>query len=201
MKFLFPKLLFYLQKKTKMSAMIRMFLRVFNIFGYKITTIDILIVLVGLSLIPLFLDVLNSFVPIGRFVHVYLSRVLVTVLCFLYSTSIYYFFTMVIPYYFCKKDLPIDERVISPLEYSLITFLSLLAIWAWFNTLYCYYKAIYCSPSFKENRDKEEVKVVAEFSENHPRACLNCKIIKEDRMHHCRHCGVCIRNMVCFLLF
>ena len=175
--------------------------------------LDILCVLVGVSLFPLFLDVLNTFIPIGRVASVYTSGVLIVTLLILYATSLYYYFAMIIPFFSTSSDIiEIAEyrrlwKIFSwiecwthftewSLQMQLFTIFGLfIALLLWFNTLFCYSRAILYSPSRKKNKPVAPTEQVATKTPADPTWCRFCNIKKEEGTHHCRQCGVCIENM------
>lgn len=179
------------------------------IFGFEI--VDVLIFLVGISLLPLFIDTLNTFIPIGRIVHVYISRLLVSVLFIQYFASIYYFFTLVIPFYSESSEI-VDYSLIREIfqnynwrdSYfwdswsiqfkSFVIFGGILAVWLWINTIFCYIQAIRHSPKPLETLGDTEIKKLKENDKN-IRICEKCKVIKKENTHHCSQCGRCIPNM------
>lgn len=170
----------------------------------SVEVVDILIVLVGISLLPLFIDTLNTFIPVGRLVHKYVSLLLVSVLVVLYACSLYYFFTLIIPFYLgSSSSLSIQDfrslqniyhwstaihwNELTIKDTIIIIMGSIFALWLWCNTIYSYISTIIHSPTYDtlEPTSKQDGK----------RYCNICKIIKEKQTHHCSQCGKCIPNM------
>ena len=127
--------------------------------------VDVLIIMVGVSLLPLFIDVLNTFIPVGRLVHTSVSRLLVTLLSALYGVALFYFFSMVIPFYLeSSKVMSIQDYRVLWSQYSwtnvymefqrwkgpvwvAVTLATIFAVWIWANAVYCYWQTINHSPS------------------------------------------------------
>lgn len=116
-----------------------------EVFGYTLSVVDMLIVMVGVSMLPLAVDVLNTFFPIGRIVSQYTSRVLISMLVGLYSAALYFFFALVIP--FSLETVADGGEWWTPGSTAAVVAGSLFCVWLWINTVYCYYQAIMQSPS------------------------------------------------------
>ena len=175
------------------------------IWGFS--AVDILIVMVGISLLPLFIDTLNTFIPVGRMVHKYSSVLLVSVLMGLYMASIYYFFTAIIPFYSDSSeimDLTLfrEKWEVYDWTYSVqwstwsnehkIMVLGgmVFTVWLWCNTIYSYMFTVLHSAS----RDRIPVQTTSDPS-GELKHCDICKIMKAKGTHHCSQCGKCIPNM------
>uniref|UniRef100_A0A7S4HZU8 Palmitoyltransferase n=1 Tax=Vannella robusta TaxID=1487602 RepID=A0A7S4HZU8_9EUKA len=157
---------------------------------------------------PLFIDTINTFIPIGRLVHVYLSRFLIIVLAIQYVASIYYYFTMVIPYYSesaTSLDVNAYRSLVSSYEWTdtyqnweswsfshqfWVVFGACIALWLWMNTIFSYFQTVRYSPL-----PLPPVELTEEEIKQNRNYCQKCKIIKKPATHHCSQCGRCVENM------
>ena len=174
--------------------------------------------MVGISLLPLMIDTINTFIPVGRLVHVYVSRVLVTLLTVQYVIALFYFFAMVIPFYMEPSEIITREEYISIrpsydwthifIEYSSWTSTAWLAVilgtlcalWLWFNAVYCYIQTILHSPTRRgkvhpKSEKKGEKPATPILDEKGRKLCTECQKFKDPGTHHCSQCGMCIPNM------
>lgn len=193
-----------------------------DVFGYTFSVVDMLIVMVGVSMLPLAVDLLNTFLPIGRIVSQYTSRVLIAMLVCLYSAALYFFFALVVP--FSLETAADGGEWWTPTSTAAVAGASVFCVWLWINTVYCYYQAIMQSPSKlvaarakareanvpsglrkregpergppedKGNSVAEERVDAGEGGER-IRVCRVCRVPRTATTHHCRQCGRCIPHM------
>jgi len=192
-----------------------------DVFGYTLSVVDMLIVMVGISMLPLVIDVLNTFFPIGRVVSQYTSRFLIAMLIGLYSSALYYFFTLVVPF-FLETWAGADGVWWTPSSAAIVVLNAVFCIWLWVNSVYCYYQAIMQSPTRlspstttaaaavgetqKARKRVSDVKDESKTAMTTPatadsesvtrrRVCRVCRTPRSATTHHCRQCGKCIPHM------
>eukprot|EP01095_Lingulamoeba_sp_RSL-Kostka_P011666 TRINITY_DN4514_c0_g1_i1.p1 TRINITY_DN4514_c0_g1~~TRINITY_DN4514_c0_g1_i1.p1 ORF type:complete len:286 (-),score=26.21 TRINITY_DN4514_c0_g1_i1:462-1319(-) len=185
----------------------------------RMSLIDIITIMVGVSLTPLLVDFINSFFPsVKRIVNLGASSILIGVIYTLISVALYYYLFLVIPYYFVyyndgvikgvetmKDYYNIIDNVdnsfrllLSTVNNNFFCFLLLIfTLYIWTNVIYCYSCTILKSPTSRAQKSSEDRKEF--YNENNPELNFEeltknkrwCKRCLIIKTDKIHHCSIC----------